>query len=88
MRFLHRLVQEHMQRLHGGGSAPPVAGAQGADFQQCYDDYAGAVANANAMLQQHGPGSAEFAQADVASMRLFHRVKKMQGLKNPRRKPG
>ena len=84
MRFLHRLIQGHMQRLHGGGGARPAAGAQGADFQRCYDDYAGAVANANAMLQQHGPKSAQFAQADVASMRLFHRVKKMQGLRNPR----
>jgi hypothetical protein len=54
------------------------------DFPSVYAAYADATAQANALLQRHGPHSAEFTAADVASMRLFHRAKKMQGLKKPR----
>ena len=79
MRLLH-LFHDRMRRLHGGSEAP----APGEGFAACYDDYARAVASANAILHQHGPQSVQFAAADIASMRLFHRVKKMQGL---RRKP-
>jgi hypothetical protein len=35
------------------------------------------------MLKKHGAQSPQFGGADVASMRLFHRVKKMQELKKP-----
>jgi hypothetical protein len=81
MNFLH-LFHDRMRRLHGGGAADTPAPGEG--FAACYDDYARAVADANAILRQHGPQSVQFAAADIASMRLFHRVKKMQGLKKPR----
>jgi hypothetical protein len=57
---------------------------QSDEFKKAYAEYASATALANVMLQEHGAGSPQFASADVASMRLFHRVKKMQGLRKPR----
>ena len=75
-------------RLHGGiGNEvrPGIANLeQHADLQAAYAEYAAATAHASEMLQQHGPASPQFARADVTSMRLFHRVKKMQGLRKPR----
>lgn len=63
--------------------ARPQTGEPDGDLKQSYADYAQAIAHANAMLQRHGPQSEAFAKADIAGMRLFHRVKKMQGLKMP-----
>ncbi len=55
------------------------------DFASVYADYAESAAKASLALQRHGRGSMEFKAADTQSMRLFHRVKKMQGLKRPGR---
>ena len=76
-------------KLHGGMRDEPLATTatgpeQGNEFKKAYAEYASATALANVMLQEHGAGSPQFASADVASMRLFHRVKKMQGLLKPR----
>jgi hypothetical protein len=49
-----------------------------------YAEYASATARANVMPQKYGAQSSQFASADVASMRFFHRMKKMQGLKKSR----
>ena len=78
-RNLHRFFA----RLHGGklDEAETIECHPPEDFPSVYAAYAAATAHANNMLRQHGPRSPEFVQADVASMRLFHRVKKMQGLK-------
>ena len=83
--MLHRAFA----KLHGGmPDETPVINAARPDqsdrVSAAYAEYASATAQANAMLQEHGATSAQFASADVASMRLFHRVKKMQGLKKPR----
>lgn len=84
MNMLHRALA----RLHGGMPDDPPSNAAGGErsegFRAAYAEYASATAHANAMLQEHGAQSVQFASADVASMRLFHRVKKMQGLKKPR----
>ncbi len=87
MKFIRQLLHGHMQKMQGtpGGADPLV---RGDDLRQCYDEYARAVAHANDMLQKHGPASPAFAVADIAGMRLFHKVKAAQGLKNSRRKPG
>jgi hypothetical protein len=82
---LHRVFA----RLHGGArDETPITRAispmRSDDFKSAYADYASATAEANVLLQKHGPQSPQFASADVVSMRLFHRVKKMQGLKKPR----
>ena len=76
-------------RLHGGmqndlavTTAPNLE--QRDEFRRAYAEYASATAHADAMLQSYGVGSPQFASADIASMRLFHRVKKMQGLRKPR----
>lgn len=76
-------------RLNGGDQDEPPATVatkpeQSNEFKKAYAEYASATALANAMLQEHGAGSAQFSNADVASMRLFHRVKKLQGLKKSR----
>jgi hypothetical protein len=76
-------------RLHGGMvDETPVTHAvrpeQSDGFKAAYAEYASATTEANVMLQKHGVQSPQFASADVASMRLFHRVKKMQGLRKPR----
>ena len=76
-------------RLHGGSRDEPLTNnatrpQQSDEFKKAYAEYASATAIANVMLQEHGAGSPQFASADVASMRLFHRVKKMQGLRKPR----
>ena len=76
-------------RLHSGmqDDASVTAAAEPGrsdEIKAAYAEYAAATAHANAMLQTHGPASPQFASADVASMRLFHRVKKMQGLRKPR----
>jgi hypothetical protein len=70
-------------RLHGErrGPFPPVAAG---DFHEAYHAYAEATVKANEMLRRHGKGSPQFVAADLASMRLFHRVKKLQGLKKPK----
>jgi hypothetical protein len=80
---LHRVFA----RLHGGvrdGMPTDVRPDQSDDFKSAYAEYASATAQANNMLQTHGARSSQFVSADVASMRLFHRVKKMQGLKKAR----
>lgn len=90
--FRHRpisMLHRAFARLHGGmpDETPAIHGAvpdQSDRFRAAYAEYASATAHANAMLQEHGAQSAQFASADVTSMRLFHRVKKMQGLKKPR----
>ena len=75
-------------RLHGGIPDEAVTNAaaveKGDEFKKAYAEYASATARANLLLQEHGAKSPQFASADVASMRLFHRVKKMQGLRKPR----
>ena len=76
-------------KLHSGMRDEPLATnstgpEQSDEFKKAYVEYASATTLANVMLQEHGAGSPQFASADVASMRLFHRVKKMQGLRKPR----
>lgn len=83
--MLHRMFA----RMHGGmpgevAVAGTVIPEQDDGFEAAYAEYASATALANTMLQEHGARSSQFTNADVASMRLFHRVKKMQGLKKPR----
>lgn len=80
--MLHRAFA----RLHGGmPDEVSVAGAVRSEQDDGFEaEHASATAQANMMLQEHGARSSQFASADVASMRLFHRVKKMQGLKKPR----
>jgi len=77
-----------MVRLHGAQIALARQdvrdGAVSDDFGSVYADYADSVVKANAVLQEHGRRSAQFVAADVASMCLFHRAKKMQGLKKPK----
>ena len=82
---LHRVFA----RLHGGmRDEVPIADAGGPvqndAFKSAYAEYASATARANVLLQTHGAQSSQFVSADVASMRLFHQVKKMQGLKKAR----
>jgi hypothetical protein len=82
---LHRVFA----RLHGDmpDEAPitkAVNPAQSEDFKTAYGEYAAATAHANVLLHAHGAQSSQFVSADIASMRLFHRVKKMQGLKKAR----
>ena len=84
MRFLHRVLRD----MHGApgrraNASDASSAAPDEDIRCCYADYASAVANANAMLQRHGAQSAQFTQADIASMRMFHRVKKLQGIGKP-----
>ena len=74
-------------RLHGGirdQAVTAVRPGQVDEFKSAYAEYASATVQADVMLQKHGATSSQFASADVLSMRLFHRVKKMQGLKKPR----
>jgi hypothetical protein len=76
-------------RLHGGmpdeASVTDAVRLEPSDgFKAAYAEYASATAQANFILQKHGAKSPQFANVDVASMRLFHRVKKMQGLKKSR----
>lgn len=76
-------------KLHGGMREEFLATnatrpQQSDEFKKAYAEYASATVLANVMLQEHGAGSPQFASADVAGMRLFHRVKKMQGLRKPR----
>jgi hypothetical protein len=86
---LWSILHATFARLHGGMREEPLATnatgtGQSNEFKKAYAEYASATALANVMLQEHGAGSPQFASADVASMRLFHRVKKMQGLRKPR----
>ena len=72
-------------RLHGGlPDEAPVTNAvkleKSDELKSAYAEYVAATAEANAMLQKHGVDSPQFTSADIASMRFFHRVKKMQGL--------
>ena len=67
--------------LHGAEPAPADAAA---DLPGLYRAYARATVRASRMLCKHGKESAQFVSADIASMRLFHRVKKLQGLKKAR----
>ena len=77
---MHRLfARMHGIELRDGANAP---GSQ--DLVSAYAAYADSTMKASAALRKHGKASAEFAAADVESMRLFHRVKKMQGLKKPK----
>lgn len=79
-------LHEAFAKLHGGMRHKARPGLEQSDeIKAAYAEYASATALANTILQQHGPGSPQFASADVASMRLFHRVKKLQGLGKPRR---
>ena len=80
---LHRVFA----RLHGASiSSGNSLGAEDGKLEIAYGEYTMAVCRANAALKSHGQRSKEFHEADVATMRLFHRVKSLQGLKNPRRK--
>jgi hypothetical protein len=76
-RTFARLHGAHFEEVSAGGEKE----GQAADFTALYAAYAEATLRASALLQKHGKSSPQFATADVASMRLFHRVKKMQGLK-------
>jgi hypothetical protein len=80
LRFLHG--SHHTDPVPG----EPIAGASGKDeeFACVYAEYVSSLAQANAMLQRHGMQSPQFAQADIAGMRLFHRVKQLQGMGKPR----
>ena len=83
------ILHKALARLHCGmPDEAPVADTVGHDqsdrLSAAYAEYASATVQANATLQEHGAQSSQLASADVASMRLFHRVKKMQGLKKPR----
>jgi hypothetical protein len=83
------MLHKVFARLHGGmpdeaPAADAVRREQSEGFKAAYAEYASATAQANVMLQKHGAQSPQFTSADVASMRLFHRVKKMQGLKKSR----
>lgn len=81
---LHR----SLARLHGGSGAfqqeIEAHGGESQEFSSVYAAYAESVVKAAQALRLHGKNSAEFATADIASMRLFHRAKKMQGLKKPK----
>ena len=83
---LHRLFA----KLHGAGLSiedhPQDDAEEENDLASAYAEYAIVVARASAALQAHGKQSKEFHDADIAGMRLFHRVKSLQGVKNPRRK--
>jgi hypothetical protein len=81
-RNLHRFFA----RLHGGQmeTATDQSAEPPEHFAAVYAEYASAADHANNMLQRHGARSAEFAKADIASMRLFHKAKRMHGLKKPR----
>ena len=68
--------------LHG---ADPAPADDAGDLAGLYRAYARATVKASHMLGKHGKDSAQFVSADIASMRLFHRIKKLQGLKKPRR---
>jgi hypothetical protein len=57
-----------------------------ADFASQYADYGDSTAEASLALLKYRKGSQQFISADIASMKLFHRVKKMQGMKKA--KPG
>jgi hypothetical protein len=80
---LHRMFA----RLHGASPAPGPDFASN-DFPEAYRAYARATVKASEMLRRHGKRSPQFVAADMASMRLFHHVKKLQGLKKPRAQPG
>lgn len=76
-------------RLHGSGGVNPrgaKAIANGTDLENAYAAYANAVTAAREELRQHGPQSKAFRDADTVSMRMFHRVKALQGIRNPRSK--
>ena len=81
---LHRFLA----RLHGmqirGSNEAPENDPPGV-LVSAYTDYAEAVVKARDALRALGKDSKEFKDADVASMRLFHKVKKAQGLKMPKR---
>jgi hypothetical protein len=78
-----------MAQLHGAEvsveSGAKTSGTLEADFAAAYAAYTEATVQANQALKTHGKNSAQFTVADIASMRLFHRVKKMQGLKKAAR---
>jgi len=76
---LHRMLA----RLHRAGPIA-TAGDEDAGFADVYRMYTRSTVRADTMLRRHGKASPQFAAADVESMRLFHRVKKMQGLKKGR----
>jgi hypothetical protein len=83
------LLHRAFARLHGGmpdeaSGTKVVRPAPGDELKSAYTEYAAATLKASDMLQTYGAASLQFANADVASMRLFHRVKKMQGLRKPR----
>ena len=87
MNLLSRLpswssVHRAFARLHGADTADDgQAEVASSDLVAAYKAYAEATLRASAALEQYGKASPQFSAADVASMRLFHRVKKMQGLK-------
>jgi hypothetical protein len=79
-------IHRFFARLHGM-ALPGDANATGAvpqDFMSAYAAYADSTMRASLALQKHGKASPQFTTADIESMRLFHRVKKMQGLKKRR----
>ena len=79
----HFFAKLHGTRIPGSNQAPSEIPSEA--LVSAYIEYAEAVAKASAALQTDGKDSKKFKDADVASMRLFHRVKKAQGLKMPRR---
>ena len=84
LRFLHNRRDGVTVSENSSGS--PVAGKseKGEDFKCLYAEYVCALAQANVMLQRHGMTAPQFSEADTASMRLFHRLKRMQGMGKPR----
>jgi hypothetical protein len=83
------LLHRAFARLHGGMPDEAfrtnvVRQESGDEFKSAYAEYASATLKASDLLQEYGAASPQFASADVASMRLFHCVKKMQGLRKSR----
>jgi hypothetical protein len=81
-------VHKFLAKLHGmdiHDHEPASNIAPNDRLVAAYSEYAEAVARACAALQTFGVDSQQFRDADLAGMRLFHRVKKAQGLKMPGR---
>jgi len=77
-------IHRAFARLHGANICDrslPSQSEAAPDFASLYVAYAEATVQASLALQAHGKNSPQFTTADIASMRLFHQVKKMQGLK-------
>lgn len=84
LRFLHSHLNTVTASRNPTGSPGADNSEKSEDFKCLYAEYVCALAQANVMLQRHGMTAPQFAEADVASMRLFHRLKRLQGMGKPR----